>query len=293
MIETSPIFADTVFDGNVNVSDEGIVSNINHSIRLGYPQLYSQPMRNEKVCIVGGGPSLKETWPELMTELRAGAKLMTLNGAYNYCVEQNLTPSATVVLDGRPSNSRFVTPILPECRYWIASQAHPDLWNELRDAKNVGIWHAVTNESESESRTVLDNYYKEQWHGVAGGTTVFTRAIGLARMLGYLRFEAFGIDSCFMGNDHHAFPQPENESDRPFKVTVSPTESPEDKKVFYTTPWMLKQAEDVMTLIQMLGDKFLINFHGEGLIAHMIETASTLLTVDPLSTPSLTSEQEN
>lgn len=279
----STIFADTVFDGEVNVSDEGLIANINHSIRLGHPQLYSQPMRPEKVCIVGGGPSLKDTFPKLLAELRAGAKLLTLNGAYNFCMERNLTPSATLVLDARPSNARFVAPLLPECRYWIASQAHPDTWQAVSEAKHVGIWHAAQNGSDSPISQILDKFYLKQWHGAAGGTTVFSRGIGLARMLGYLRFEAFGIDSCFLEGDHHAFPQIENEADRPIKVTVAPENDPSLSKDFITTPWMLKQAEDVMIMIQNLGDNFLINFHGDGLISHMIKTASEFTQIVPVS----------
>src|SRR5262245_24262920 len=82
--------------GAVNTPDDTLLANIKHSIRLGYPQVKSQPLQPDRVCIVGGGPSLESTFAELRELYFEGAKVVTVNGAYHWCLERNIRPSAQV-----------------------------------------------------------------------------------------------------------------------------------------------------------------------------------------------------
>jgi len=265
----------TLDHGTVNISDEAVVQNIAHSIRLGYPQVRLDPPKQDRVVIVGGGPSLKDTEAEIVALVHEGAKLVTLNGAYRWALDRNLRPSATIVMDGRASNARFLDPPVPHCRYLIASQCHADVWATVKGRPNVWIFHAAG--PDSAIKAVLDDYYLGQWHGVIGGTTVFTRGLMLLRMLGYLRFDAFGIDSCWMEGAHHAFAQEENDADSRYYVRV---ESPSgDVRVFQCSAWHIKQAEDFLQTIKINGQHFLLNMHGDGMLAHMLRTAGTSVTV--------------
>jgi len=51
--------------GHVNTPQDKVVANIQHSIRLGYPQLKPQAPQMDRVCLGGGGPSLESTFEEL------------------------------------------------------------------------------------------------------------------------------------------------------------------------------------------------------------------------------------
>src|SRR3990167_6391814 len=68
--------------GDVNVDDAGILANIAHSVRLGFPQVRLDALKKERVLLVGSGPSLAQTERELRDAYFAGGKVFTLNGAY-------------------------------------------------------------------------------------------------------------------------------------------------------------------------------------------------------------------
>ena len=73
-----------------------------------------------------------------------------------------------------------------------------------------------------------------------------------------------------MGDEHHAYPQAENDSSVPVPVTVG-------GRIFYCHPWMVSQAEEMMGLIRMLGDEIELEIYGDGLLAHILKTAADLV----------------
>jgi hypothetical protein len=255
--------------GNINTPDEGLLANIRHSIRLGYPQIRPQPAQHDRVCLVGGGPSLESTFDELRDLYFAGAKVVTVNGSYQWCLDRNIRPSAHVVLDARPENARFVNPAIPQCKYLIASQCAPETWAQMAGRPDVWIWHAVAGDN-AILKPELDAYYLGQWMPTPGGTTVIMRALLLLRAIGFLRFDLFGVDSCFMGGKHHAYEQKENDVDKPHPFVVQPTGHPELARTFMCAGWHVKQLECFLQSIRLHGDKFLMNVHGDGLLAYAL-----------------------
>jgi len=259
--------------GQVNTTDEILMANVRAAIRLPYPQVRPQGVNMDRVVIVGGGPSLFDTEDELVDLVRSGAKLVTLNGAYQWCLERNLFPKTQIVMDARPGNARFLEPAIPGCRYVLASQCAPELWKAVEGRPEVWMFHAAAG-ADGDLKDLLDKHYLGQWFGVGGGTTVATRAISLLRTLGYLRFDLFGIDSCFMHGEHHAYNQVENESDKPFNFSVFPSGHPEQSREFVCAPWHVKQFEDFLQMIRVNGSHFLLNVHGDGLLAHALKTCA-------------------
>lgn len=270
---TLQVIAGVELHGRVNVEDQVLLDNIRSAIRRGHPQVRPQGANYDRVALVGSGPSLKDTLPELRQLVQDGAKLVTLNGAYHYCLEHHLQPRTQIVMDARASNARFVEPALPDCRYVLASQCHPDVWDAVAGRPHVWIFHAATGADDA-TKHLLDAYYAGQWFGVGGGVTVLTRAINVLRTLGYLRFDLFGADSCWMGGDHHAFAQPENETDRCVRMKVWPEGEPEKVRKFICSPWHIKQFEDFLQMIRVNGDHFLLNVHGSGLLAYALEASA-------------------
>lgn len=262
--------------GRMNTSQDDILANIRSAIRRGHAQVRPQPTTYDRIALVGGGPSLAATEQDLRDLYFAGAQLVTVNGAYHWCVAHNLMPKMQIVLDARPGQARFVQPAVPRCRYVVASQCHPETWDAVAGRQDVWIFHAVIGPDTAE-RALLDEYYAGQWYGVGGGTTVATRAITLLRMLGYLRFDLFGVDSCWMGDQHHAYEQPENSRDRRLLITAAPPETPDaDGRQFSCAPWHLKQAEDFLAMLRINGQHFKVHVHGDGLIAYMLQESATL-----------------
>jgi hypothetical protein len=261
--------------GTINTPDEQLIANIKHSIRLGHPQLRPQPLQSERVCLVGGGPSLEETLPELRDLYFAGAKVVTVNGSYRWCLERNIRPSAQIVLDARPENARFVDPAVPQCKYLLASQCAPETWAVVEGRPDVWIWHAVSADN-AQVKTVLDEYYVGRWMPTPGGTTVIMRALLILRAIGFLRFDLFGVDSCYLNGAHHAYDQPENIGDRPSPYTVFPSGHPEMGRTFHCAPWHVKQLECFLQTVRIHGSQFLLNIHGRGLLAYALQSSANV-----------------
>jgi hypothetical protein len=260
--------------GVVNTPDDELLANIRHSIRLGYPQVKPHAPHPERVCLVGGGPSLHDTFDELRTLYFAGAKVVAVNGAYQWCLERNIRPSAQIILDARASNARFVGPAIPSCRYLIASQCHPDTWSAVA-GRDVWIWHAVIGDGPA--KDLLDAFYLGQWQPIVGGTTVVMRALMLLRVLGFVRFDLFGVDSCWLDDAHHAYPQAENDRDQRIAVTVGPSGSPDLERTFHCAPWHVQQLEDFLLTIRVNGEQLLLNVHGDGLLAYVLRSGAEVV----------------
>lgn len=266
--------------GAVNTDHATLLAHIEASIRRGHPQIKPQPFQDATVALVCGGASLNDTVDELRAVIADGAKVVTVNGAYQWCVSHNIIPSMQIVMDARPTNVRFLEPALPRCHYALASQCHPDLWDAVDRRPHVWIYHVGVNDENEPAKAVLDRYYLGTWHGIGGGTTVGTRAIALLRTLGYLRFEIFGMDSCWMGDQHHAYAQQENARDGCHRFTAHPTGHPELGRVFHCAPWHVQQIQDVIQMIRFNGQHFLLNLHGDGILAFMLRSTADLVVSD-------------
>jgi len=268
--------------GSPNTAAAALEAHITSALRLGYPQAQPGGVKSGPIAIVGSGPSLADTFDTVRALHFDGVPIVTLNGAYHYLLERNIRPAAQVVLDARPSTARFLDPVVPRCKYFVASQCHPEVWATVAGRPQTFIWHAIA--PTNPERALLDTYYgRGRWMPVSGGTTVFSRTLFLLRQGGWLRFHVFGVDSCWMGEAHHALPQPENATDRPFPAHVHPSGHPDLARTFTVSPWMLKQLEDLLQIVRTNGEKFQLHFHGDGLLAYALASMAQAGDVDILT----------
>jgi SAM-dependent methyltransferase len=254
-----------VDNGTINATEELIRDNIRKNCEEGYQQIIPHPEQDTEIMILGGGPSLSDHADDIRAKRAEGVKLVTLNGAYNWAIENGLTPSATIIVDAREFNKRFTKPVVDGCKYLIASQCHPAVLEGLPKARTY-LWHVMGDLTDS---SVAWKYFPAHWP-IPGGSTVLLRAIPLLRMMGYHRFHLYGCDSCLADKAHHAYLQPEND-DRaivPLMVTGGRT--------FFCHPWMAAQAREFVTMIQKLGETFDMIVHGDGLLAHIINTGARI-----------------
>jgi SAM-dependent methyltransferase len=248
----------------LNVEDVDIRRNVRHNIAAGWQQLRPFEPNDKEVMIVGGGPSL-ESQVGVIRQMRAeGHLLVTLNGAYNWALDQGLSVSGTIVVDARPFNARFTHPVQDDTRYFVGSQCDPATFEGLPHER-TWMWH-TTAES---IRDILEELCPGKWYGVVGGCTVLLRAIPLLRMLGYQRFHLFGCDSCVSAEAHHAYPQPENDGAPIFPTLVG-------GRKFGCTAWQIAQAQEFMNLIRVMGDMFELEVHGDGLLKWILDHGAEL-----------------
>jgi hypothetical protein len=253
---------DVVEKGVINTDDETIKANVEYNIQRDFMQVQPYPTNDQEVMIVGGGPSLNENLETIRQKRADGVKLIAINGAYKWCLDNGITPSAMVMVDARPFNVRFTEPVVDHCKYFIASQCDPTVFDGLPKDRTY-IWHT----SAELLNDILAKHYKT-WYPVPGGSTVLLRSIPLFRMLGFKQFHLFGCDSCLDEKEvHHAYEQQENDGQPVIPVNVG-------GKIFSCNPWMISQAQEFIDLIRMLGDEIELNIYG-GLLHHILETGAS------------------
>lgn len=251
--------------GVLNVLEELVVANVKANIAGPWINMTPHEPNEFEVMILGGGPSLAGELDRIRALRENGVKLITLNGTYNWAIENGLKPSATVVVDAREFNQRFTHPVMPDCKYLISSQVHPAVLEGLPPERTY-LWHTQMDII----REALNEHYAKTstaWWGVFGGSTVMLRAIPLLRILGFRKFHLFGFDSCLSDQAHHAYAQPENDRDVPVSCVVG-------DRVFICHPWMVSQAQEFMDMSKYLGDETQIEVYGDGLIAHILKVGA-------------------
>lgn len=260
-------------DCGCNTPDDIIMEQVRLNIRRGLPQVQPHTPNPNTAILVCGGPSLKDSERDLVQAGWAGGKVVALNGAYQWCIDRNIKPAAAVMLDAREFNARFIETPVEGCKYLLASQCHPRAFDLCRDRETY-IWHACSaGEPELE---MLKAYYFERMFPVTLGTTIGLRAISVMRMLGFTSMEVFGLDSCWLGDEHHSYAQPENNHDGRVAVWLRPQGRDDKAQRFICAPWHIKQADDFLGLIKERGDLFQLNVHGPGLIASMLRTGAEI-----------------
>lgn len=248
--------------GKLNIEDT-LVSNIKTNIKNGFTQCVPHAKQEREVILLAGGSSLNNHIEDIKQKRHEGMALVTVNGTYKWAIDKGLTPSAQVLVDGREHNKKFLSPTLPTCRYLIASQCHPSLFEGMSKDQTL-IWHATVPEDLEEE---VNSQFSGVWYKITGGSTVILRSIILLRMLGYYKFHIYGFDSCLMDGQHHAYEQLENEGEQ--LVTVSL-----EDKTFICTTWMAIQAQEFMIQSQIMGDEINLAVYGNGLIANILLAAN-------------------
>jgi len=275
--EGKPVPGSVPLTGSRNTSDERVLEHLQVNIRRKLPQFRGYSVQNKvRLVLACGGPSLATNMRGLRKAVERGGRLVTFNGTHDYMLDHGLTPKMHVMIDARPFNARFVQRPVEGCRYLIASQCHPSVFDAL-EGHDVTIFHVDINmdkENISPARKLLDDYYFGKWFLVSGGTTVTLISLVLLRGLGFKWFDMYGFDSCFLYNKHHPYDQPENGRDQPHEVVFK---SGDKMRTFYCSQWMMRQAYDFEILSRKTAvDFFNCRVHGPGLIAHMIRSGAEM-----------------
>jgi hypothetical protein len=269
---------DIVAAGTLNVEEATILANVRANIAGGWMQAEPHMPNDVDVMILAGGPSLADYVDTIKQLRQEGVKLITLNGTYNWALDQGMKPSAQVVVDARPFNARFTKPVIDDCKYLIASQVDPSVLEGLPKDRTY-LWHTGAEYIRDDLMATFP-----VWYTVPGGSTVMLRAIPLLRMLGFKRFHLFGFDSCLRdqadiysqvdGREkntaaHHAYAQPENDDALVVNVTAG-------GRIFQCHPWMACQAQEFMDLVKYLGDEIELEVYGDGLINHILRSGAEI-----------------
>ena len=220
-----------------------------------------------EVGIICGGPSLGSFVEDIRQRQRGGMKLLATNGAHDYLVEKKIQPDFAASMDHRAENAAFYKTPGAGTIYLIASRCHPLVYEAL-EGMDVRVWHAKAYDEADAEEAILG----PDVNMIGGGSTIGSRALYIAMLMGFKRFHFFGLDSCLLGDEHHAYPQPWNDGKRVLRVLIGPDPG---GLVFYCHEWMVAQYEEMRRIFQKIHGGETpevedIQVHGPGLIAEML-----------------------
>lgn len=205
------------------------------------------------VAIVGSGPSLHDTWPQLK---EFPGDIIACNAAAQFLLERGIVPAYHFCFDADPLMLEFVTPH-PDITYLFASRCPPKAFDLLAGCKVV-CWHAAGDERVQE---ILEAHGRNE-PMVIGGSAAVTRAMILAMPMGYTDIHLYGGDSSFKAGATHI--RKSTTLERRMAVMCN-------GRVFETAPWMAKQVEDLKNLVPAMQTRTGVRFytHGDGLLQHV------------------------
>lgn len=261
----------------MNVPVDTVFNQIRQNLSKGLKSLAPfQEQPDQKVVVLGGGTSLNDYVDEIKEHKKNGAKIVTMNGTYAWAKENGLWPVTQFMIDAREFNTRFVDPVDDKNIYIIASQCHPNLVNKLPEDRTYLMQCNLDPSSISIYNEVLGDMYSfDGWFPIPGGSTVMLRCLPALQMMGFRDIEIYGFDSCFSGSSHHAYTQPENDlpemnEDRVAFITLH-------DRTFAVEAWMLCQAKEFIDIKRLLLRELDLKVHGDGLIAHCLETGVDIM----------------
>lgn len=262
--ELTPVDPAFLAELGVNQPEDAIIANMVSALRRGLPQLRPYATQQTPLVLVCGGPSLIDTLSQIREQYWDGAKIVAMNGSYEWCLERGMRPAMMFMVDARDFNARFLTRPAPRCTYWLSSQCHPATFDRACawPSSDVRVWHTLSNDREKD---LLDRWYTPGCYMTGGfGTTVGLRALTICVTLGFHWFDIYGMDSCIAGTQHHAYEQPENDGEHEGALTV---QLPDGWQCLATS-WQACQADEAMKVLDQLPPHVQVRFHGDGLIAH-------------------------
>jgi uncharacterized Rossmann fold enzyme len=235
------------------------------NLRAGYPVVtdlyeFDRPRMNP-IAVVGGGPSLADTLPELLAFQDMRGPVMAAGSAHDHLARMGVRLNYCAVLDPDPVMANYLREDAGDCLYLVASHVAPHVFWAL-EGRRVAVFGAGgTFEKEHFAPVPIVN---------AGGRTVGTRAMGLAIALGFRELHLFGVDSCFGPDEatHHAYTVNE--------AVAAPHAVYCGGRKFMCAPYMVGQATDFQKFMGFFSEEVAVEVHGDSLTAQIMKESDRM-----------------
>jgi hypothetical protein len=258
-----------------------IRENVKYCTSLGLRYFVPTPQKHGlEAVLVGSGPSVRGEVKNLKKKARDPKYLFFgIKGGHDFLIDNEIEPHVGLAVD--PLEKIHKENFLRDakgCKYFIASQCHPTLFDSLiARGKEVIIWHLLTNNllnwSQEEGSPIFQHFM------VPGGSTSGLRAMVLAHLMGFRTFHLYGYDSCL------SVAKPNDKTPSLRKVNGEICEGKDEKgrdkaievviadKTFWADRAMASQATEFQELIKSLwkaDDPFVVRGYGTGMIQTII-----------------------
>lgn len=209
------------------------------------------------MTICAYGPSLADHIDEIRKSPRP---ILTVSGAHDLLIEHGIVPDFHVDCDPRPHKARFTSKPHKDVTYLMASCVHEKNWENLKGHK-VKVWHLDNGDSTLDWLKAND----PDSYAIAGGSNVGLRAFEIGMLLGYGRFEVFGLDCSFKKDGEKVQQWAGGHDTQPHRTITVKTEDGEE---FHTSNVMIEAAREFREMKFKRGIQ--ANVHGHGLLQKML-----------------------
>lgn len=239
--------------------------NIEHNMERGLEEIEIGEVRNDPLYIVCSGPSLRETWGELLNEDGSPkGTIWALNAAFDWLCRKGIRPDYGVCLAPENQITGYFQEMGAHDRFLFAATTHPELIDRaLARGANVTLWHSAQP----------DDWGLPVFSGpvIFGGGTIGTRAIDLAWTVGFRDIHILGLDACLSPDGRISVDTPMYEDRRDSLQTFICK-----GRAFVAMPSHARQVEDFASIVRPL-EGLEITLYGDGMLqwsqSHQSETA--------------------
>lgn len=228
--------------------------NIEHNMERGLEEIETEEPKEGPLYIVCSGPSLRETWPELLNPdgTRKGT-IWALNGAYDWLCKKGIHPDYGVCLAPENQITNYFQEMGPGDRFLFAATTHPELIDRaLERGCSVTLWHSAQP----------DEWGMPIFSGpiIFGGGTVGTRSLDLAWVFGWRDVHVLGLDASLSDDGRIAVDTPMYDDRRDSLATYIC-----NGRAFVAMPSHARQVEDFAAVTRPLKDMEL-TLYGDGML---------------------------
>lgn len=230
--------------------------------KYSYPRLHHlkefKKLKNEKIALVGGGPSVENTYQKL----KNFNNIIACGSSHDWLVSKGINPTYATVCDPDPISANYYTNPVKGCNYLVSTACDEKVYEALKNYQ-ITMWHCYSDDTLKELMKLEKNV-----EAVGGGCTVGLRSLSISLMLGYSDIHFFGFDSCLGEKDkHHAynFTDEQEQLGEIYKIKFGMYDSIEGKE-YRCAGYQLAQASNFHNFYKEFSGMFTPTFHGEGLL---------------------------
>ena len=197
------------------------------------------------LTIVGASPGVAA----FVKEIKQARCVVAINAAHDWLRSKDITPEMVISLDCSEKMLAYFRNVSARTLFYLASACSPKLFDHL-EGHDMVMWHPYLGIGEEK---IADGLL------IGGGCTAGLRAINVGIVMGYRRFDLYGVDSSYTEQSH----VDGHRRGTPIQVTCA-------GRTFTTSHDMAAQADSFVDVMRGLaGLPIEINVHGDGLIPHI------------------------
>lgn len=244
---------------------ENVKVNIKRPLKYVYdmPGFLVKKRHDQKLALVGGGPSLAKSIEELDGSFEV---IVACGSSHDYLRNKARIPHWAVLCDPDPLSLQYLKRPHPAVQYMIATHCAPRLFDYLKPYPQVAMWHCFS-ENHDEYNEIQPGF-----KAIGGGCTVGLRSLSIALLFGYSNIHFFGFDSCVGESDKpYAYDLVEDDKTvgQLHKIRIG-ADTP-GEKVYICQGYHLAQAANFKDLYRLHNDKFTPTFHGGGMMSDLYD----------------------